>query len=80
MTGERIPLTISVVVSACNRGEFLRETFDSILAHTRPADEIVVVDDGSTDDSVEICRSYGDAIRFIHLPDDFSGEEESRRA
>lgn len=57
---------VSVVVPAYNTGAFLREALDSVLAQTHPAHEILVVDDGSTDDTATICRSYGSAIQYIY--------------
>ena len=57
---------VSVVVPAYNTGAFLREALDSVLAQTHPAHEILVVDDGSTDDTAAICHSYGHAIRYIY--------------
>jgi glycosyltransferase involved in cell wall biosynthesis len=48
---------VSVIVPAFNAETTLRETLRSIAAQTRPADEIIVVDDGSTDATVEVARS-----------------------
>ena len=50
---------ISVVIPCYNREPFLAETIESVLKQTRPIGEIIVVDDGSTDRSAEVARSYG---------------------
>lgn len=57
--------TVSVIIPNYNYGRFLGEAIESVLAQTRPADEIIVVDDGSSDDSVEIARSFGSAVKVI---------------
>lgn len=57
--------SISVCIGAYNRQDYIRECIDSVLSQTRPADEIVVVDDASTDGTLDILKSYGDAIRLI---------------
>lgn len=59
---------ISVVIPCYNAATYLREAIDSALAQTRPADEIIVVDDASTDGSVEMALSYGDRIRLLRSP------------
>jgi glycosyltransferase involved in cell wall biosynthesis len=64
MTGIREP-SISAVLAAYQAEDFIGEAIDSILAQTRPPDEIVVVDDGSTDATARILESYGDRIRLI---------------
>lgn len=51
---------ISVVVTCHNYGRYLRECLESLLAQERPADEIVVVDDASTDDTSEVAAYYAD--------------------
>ncbi len=51
-------MRISVVIPCYNAERHLGETLDSILAQERPADEIIVADDCSTDGSVGIARSY----------------------
>ena len=50
---------ISVIIPCYNAEPFLAEALESVLKQTRPAGEILVVDDGSTDRSAEIARSYG---------------------
>ncbi len=43
--------TISILIACFNYEKYVREALESILAQTRLADEIIVVDDGSTDQS-----------------------------
>jgi len=57
--------TISVVMPAYNYGRFIRDAIDSVLAQTYAAHEIIVVDDGSTDDTQQVLAEYGDRIRVI---------------
>ena len=56
------PRTASVVINNYNYARFLGEAMDSALAQTHPATEVVVVDDGSTDDSREVIDRYGDSV------------------
>ena len=57
--------TISTVIPCYNAAPFLRETIDSVLNQTSPPQEIIVVDDGSTDGSGAIAASYGPQVRVI---------------
>jgi glycosyltransferase involved in cell wall biosynthesis len=57
--------TVSVIIPAYNYARFLREAIDSALAQTRPALEVIVVDDGSTDATPEVLSAYGDRIRVL---------------
>ncbi|MBA3342925.1 MAG: glycosyltransferase family 2 protein [Gemmatimonadaceae bacterium] len=52
----------SVVVNNHNYGRFLRDAIDSALAQTYTPLEVIVVDDGSTDDSRDVIASYGDRV------------------
>ena len=55
---------VSVVIPCYNGGRFLREAIESVLHQTCRAAEIVVVNDGSTDDTAAVARSF-DQVRYI---------------
>jgi glycosyltransferase involved in cell wall biosynthesis len=57
--------TASVVISSYNYAEYLGECIDSALAQTPAEVEVIVVDDGSTDDSRRIVRGYGSRVTAI---------------
>ena len=56
---------VSVVIPAFNAARYIRQAIDSALEQTLEDLEIVVVDDGSTDDTRSILAAYGDKIRLI---------------
>jgi glycosyltransferase involved in cell wall biosynthesis len=57
--------SVSVVVATYNRAGLLKETIESVLRQTFQDFELIVVDDGSTDDTEEVLRPYGDRLRFL---------------
>lgn len=56
---------VSVVIPAFNAAPFLKEAVESVLAQSYTPVEILVVDDGSTDATPEIARSFGEVVRLI---------------
>lgn len=60
--------TISVIIPAYNADKYLAEAIESALSQTRPAKEIIVVDDASTDRTVEIARSFRTVVRVVKNP------------
>ena len=57
-----------MVIPCYNHGRFLAECIDSVLAQTVPAQEILVVDDGSTRSTTEAARHYSPDVRSIRTP------------
>lgn len=60
---EQIERTISVVVPVFNGGTTIRATIEHLFRQSLPPDEIIVVDDGSTDHTAEVLSSFGDRIK-----------------
>jgi glycosyltransferase involved in cell wall biosynthesis len=58
-------LTVSVVVAAYQAEQWIAETLESILGQTHHADEVIVVDDGSTDGTARVLEQFSDSIRVI---------------
>ena len=58
---------ISVVIPCYNQGRFLAEAIDSVLRQTCPPAEVVVVDDGSTDDTANVAQSYA-KVTYLRQP------------
>ena len=56
---------VSIVIPVYNGSNFLREAIESALAQTYQNLEIIVVDDGSEDNTEEIALSFGDKIRYF---------------
>jgi glycosyltransferase involved in cell wall biosynthesis len=54
---------VSVIVPAYNAGKYLREAIESILAQQYRPLEVIVIDDGSSDDSASIAESFGPPVR-----------------
>lgn len=71
MMGARLPMEqrrsrVSAIVPVYNGAAFISAAIESILAQTRPVDEVVVIDDGSTDETPAIVRRYASAgVRCI---------------
>lgn len=59
---------VTALVATCNRAHFLGEALDSILSQTIAPDQVIVVDDGSTDGTRDVLRQYGDRIEVIEQP------------
>jgi len=57
--------TISVIIPTYNYARYLRQAIDSALAQTYAPLEVIVIDDGSTDETPQVLAEYGERIRTI---------------
>lgn len=57
--------TITVIITSYNRGEIIGRAVDSVLGQTRSADEIILVDDGSSDNTDQLIKEKYPDIKYI---------------
>jgi glycosyltransferase involved in cell wall biosynthesis len=57
---------VTVLMATFNRAGYVRESLESILGQSRPPAQIIVIDDGSTDDTKEVLRPYLSRIEYLH--------------
>lgn len=60
-----MPPKVSVIIPAFNAGRWVSSAITSALEQTLPPLEVIVVDDGSTDDTAEVVSSHGDRVRLM---------------
>lgn len=60
---------ISVIVPSHNSGTYLRQALEAALDQVPPPHEVVVQDGGSSDNTLDVLRSFGDRISWISTPD-----------
>lgn len=60
-------VTITLVVPVCNVEKYLGECLDSVMKQMVPFDEVILVNDGSTDGSLAICERYASYCRYFKL-------------
>jgi glycosyltransferase involved in cell wall biosynthesis len=58
-------MRVSAIIPCYNYGKYLARAIDSILAQTYAVSEILVIDDGSSDNTHEIAASFGNRVRYI---------------
>jgi hypothetical protein len=58
----------SILITCYNQRDFIRDAVDSALLQASGLREVIVVDDGSTDGSLEVLEQYSDSIHLFHFP------------
>lgn len=69
-------MRVSVVVPTYNASRRLKLTIDSVLAQTVPPLETIIVDDGSTDDTRQVCANFGGTISYLAVAN--GGQQRAR--
>src|SRR5262249_10463923 len=69
---------VSVVIPVYNGAAHLRQAIQSVLTQTYPNLQVIVVDDGSTDESAPIAQSFGSLVRHCHQPQSGAGAARNR--
>ena len=63
---------VSVIVPCYNTGKYLRQALDSVLAQTYTDWEVIMIDDGSTDNSAQIAAEaraqFGSRLKYFYQP------------
>lgn len=71
-----MPIEVSVIIPTYNRANLIEQTITSIINQTLLPKEIIVVDDGSTDNTEEVVRQFGKRVRYLRI--DNSGQCRAR--
>ncbi len=58
---------VSVIIPTFNRAELLLKTVDTIINQSHPVKEIIIIDDGSTDDTIQKVSQYHHKIKAVHI-------------
>lgn len=64
---------VSVIIPTYNRANLISQAIESVLQQTFSDFEIIVVDDGSTDDTEAAVKAYGDRVRYVWTPNGGTG-------
>jgi glycosyltransferase involved in cell wall biosynthesis len=64
-------LQFSIVIACYNQEGFVREAVESALSQEHPSKEIIVVDDGSDDDTVDVLKTFGASIILASQPKNY---------
>ncbi len=66
---QKLPL-VSIITPSYNQGQFIKDTIESVLSQDYPNIEYIIMDGGSTDNTLSILQSYGDKLVWLSEKDD----------
>lgn len=66
--GHGLPGMVSTVITSYNKGPYLGEAIESALCQDYAPQEIIVVDDGSTDNTREVAAAFGKQVHYVYRP------------
>lgn len=69
---------ISTIIPTYNRAHLVCRAIDSVLPQLEAGDELIVVDDGSTDNTAEVIAKYGDRIKYVRMKNGGCGAARNR--
>ncbi|MGC8490554.1 MAG: glycosyltransferase family 2 protein [Syntrophobacteraceae bacterium] len=72
-------IRFSIVITSYNQRDFIRDAVESALSQRSSLREVIVVDDGSKDGSIEILKRYGNSIRLLELAENRGAIEARNR-
>ncbi len=78
MTGVVRPTAISTIIPTRTRAPLVSRAIDSVLSQNEPDDELIVVDDGSTDNTPEVIAKYGQRVKYIRTTNQGAGAARNR--
>src|SRR5208283_2113611 len=64
---DRLGVRYSIVITCCNQHEFIKDAVESVLSQGHSSKEVIVVDDGSKDGSLEVLKRYENSIDLLAL-------------
>ena len=67
MPSRQALLTVSVLLPTFNRAQLLGEAIDSVLEQTHLPLEIIILDDGSTDETPSVCAAYASKVKYVRI-------------
>ena len=69
---------ISTVIPAYNRASFIPRAIESVLSQMDNDDELIVIDDGSKDNTADVVKRYSDRVKYIRTPNGGAGAARNR--